>query len=47
MSRLRVFPIGRPTLFAIVLPALLPMLPVVAIQVPIKEILLKLVKTLL
>ncbi len=47
VSRMRAFPIGRETLLAIVLPALLPMLPVVAIQVPIKQLLLKLVTTLL
>ena len=39
VSKLRIVPIGKPTLVAIILPALLPMLPVVAIQIPLKEIL--------
>lgn len=47
VSRMRAFPIGRATLVAIALPALLPMLPVVAIQIPIKNLLLKLATTLL
>ncbi len=47
VSRMRTVPIGRPTLLMIVLPALLPLLAVFAIQVPIKEILKKLVTTLI
>jgi hypothetical protein len=46
VSRMRMFPIGRPTLFAILLPAVIPMLPVAAIQIPIKDLLLKLATTL-
>jgi hypothetical protein len=47
VSQMRGFPIGKPTLIAIALPALLPLLAVVAIQVPIKDILIKLLKTLI
>jgi hypothetical protein len=46
VSRMRGLPIGRPTLMLIALPAILPLLAVVAIQVPIKQILIGLVKTL-
>jgi len=40
-------PIGKRALLAIVLPALLPMIPVGAIQIPVKEMLLKLLTTLI
>jgi hypothetical protein len=44
---IRPTPIGRRSLLAIVLPAVLPMIPVFAIQIPVKEMLLKLLKALL
>lgn len=44
---IRPSPIGMRSLLAIVLPALLPMIPVLAIQIPVKEMLLKLIKALL
>ena len=47
VSEMRGAPIGRPTLLVIALPAILPLLLVVAIQVPVKGILLKLIKTLI
>ncbi|HEY6639417.1 MAG TPA: hypothetical protein VIY67_01660 [Nitrospiraceae bacterium] len=40
-------PIGKQALLAVLLPALIPMLPVVAIQIPLKEILIGLLKTLI
>jgi hypothetical protein len=46
VKRMRPVPIGRPSLLAIVLAAALPMLPVLAIEIPIKDLLLKLLKTL-
>jgi hypothetical protein len=39
-------PIGKRALLAIVLPALLPMISVFALQIPVKEMLLKLLKAL-
>jgi hypothetical protein len=44
---IRPLPIGKRSVLAIVLPALLPMIPVFAIQIPVKEMLLKLLKALL
>jgi len=47
VEQIRPAPIGKQALLAVLLPALIPMLPVVAIQVPLKEILLGLLKTLI
>jgi len=47
VAGIRPGPIGKRSLAAIVLPALLPMIPVFAIQIPMKEMLLKLLKALL
>ena len=44
---IRPTPIGKRALLAIVLPALLPMIPVFALQIPVKDMLLKLIKTLI
>ena len=46
VRKLRVVPIGRTSLIAIVLAAGLPMLPVLAIEIPIRELLLGLLKSL-
>jgi len=46
VQRSRTMPIGKRTLVAILLPLALPMLAVVALQVPIGELLLKLLKAL-
>ena len=40
-TRIRSFPIGKTSLMAVLVPALLPMLVVVSLEVPLKEILLK------
>jgi len=42
----RTSPIGKRSLLAIGLPALLPMIPLWAIQIPVKEMLLTLLKAL-
>ena len=47
VASIRPSPIGKRSLAAIVLPALLPMIPVFAIQIPVKEMLLKLLKALI
>ncbi len=47
VAGIRPSPIGKRSLVAIILPALLPMIPVFAIQIPVKEMLLKLLKALL
>jgi hypothetical protein len=47
VAGIRPTPIGKRALLAIVLPALLPMIPVFAIQIPVKDMLLKLIKTLI
>lgn len=47
IAQIRPAPIGKPALLAVVLPAVLPMLPVMAIQIPLKDVLLKLLKMLL
>lgn len=47
VAGIRPLPIGKRSVLAIVLPALLPMIPVFAIQIPVKEMLLKLLKALL
>jgi len=46
VRKMRALPVGRQALSAIVLPAALPMLGVVAIEVPVKELLLKVLSTL-
>ncbi|HEX8751196.1 MAG TPA: hypothetical protein VF732_08795 [Nitrospira sp.] len=45
VAQIRPAPIGKHALLAVALPALLPMLPVVAIQIPLKDLLLQLLKT--
>jgi len=47
IAQIRPAPIGKAALLAVVLPAVLPMLPVMAIQIPLKDVLLKLLKMLL
>jgi hypothetical protein len=47
ITQIRPAPIGKPALLAVVLPAILPMIPVIAIQIPLKDVLLKLLKMLL
>jgi len=47
VAGIRPTPIGKRALLAVVLPAILPMIPVFAIQIPVKEMLLKLLKALL
>lgn len=47
VEQIRPAPIGKQALLAVLLPSLIPMLPVVAIQVPLKEILMGLLKTLI
>jgi hypothetical protein len=47
VAKMRTMPIGRSTLLMIAVPAILPLLVVAAIQVPIKEILKKLLTTLI
>ena len=44
---MRIFPIGKPSLGAILLPTVVPMLVVAALQIPIKSVLLGLLKTLI
>jgi hypothetical protein len=46
VRKLRPIPLGRSAVLAILLPAVVPMLPVLAIQIPIRELLLKIVSTL-
>ena len=46
VSQMRGAPIGKQSLVVLALPAILPLLAVVAIQIPIKDILIKLLKTL-
>jgi hypothetical protein len=46
VRKMRVAPIGRRSLAAIALPAALPMLPVFAIEIPVRDILLKILTTL-
>jgi len=47
VAGIRPSPIGMRSVLTIVLPVLLPMIPVFAIQMPLKEMLLKLLKALL
>jgi hypothetical protein len=47
VAGIRQTPIGKRALLAIVLPAVLPVIPVSAIQIPVKEMLLKLLTTLI
>jgi hypothetical protein len=47
VKRIKPVPLGKPSFIAIVLPALLPMIPVLAIKVPVKDILLKLLGALI
>ena len=44
--KMRTIPIGRRSLLAILLPAALPMIPVLAIEIPVKDLLLGLLKTI-
>jgi hypothetical protein len=46
IEKMRPAPIGLPTVFAVLAPAVVPMIPVLAIEIPIKELLLRLVKAL-
>ena len=46
VAQMRGAPIGKQSLLMVALPAILPLLAVVAIQIPIKDILIKLLKTL-
>jgi hypothetical protein len=46
VRKMRTIPLGRRSLFAILLPAALPLLAVLAIEIPVKDLLLKLLKTL-
>ena len=46
VTQIRPTPIGKRAMLAVVLPALIPMLPVAAIQIPLKDLLLGLLKTL-
>jgi len=46
VRKMRTIPIGRRSLLAILLPAALPMLAVIAIEIPVKDLLLKLLTTL-
>ncbi|MGZ8907852.1 MAG: hypothetical protein ACXW1U_19290 [Methylobacter sp.] len=43
---MRVFPIGKSSLLAVALPAAIPMLVLFAIEVPVKDLLLKILGTL-
>jgi hypothetical protein len=47
VERIRPMPLGKQSLVAVVAPALLPMIPVVAIEVPVKDTLIKLLKVLI
>jgi hypothetical protein len=47
VEKMRPVPIGLPTLLGVLVPAALPMLPVLAIEIPIKELLTGLIKTLM
>lgn len=44
--KMRVAPIGKTALFSIALPAAIPMLALLAIEVPIKDMLLKIIMSL-
>ena len=46
VTKMRVVPIGRPSLLSIALASALPLLPVLAIEIPLRELLTKLLKTL-
>ncbi len=46
VRKMRTLPVGRQALVALVLPAALPMLSVVAIEVPVRELLMKVLSTL-
>jgi hypothetical protein len=43
---MRTFPIGRRALLAILLPAAIPLVGVLAIEIPVKDLLLQVLKTL-
>jgi hypothetical protein len=47
VKRIKPVPLGKPSWLAVVIPALLPMIPVVAIKVPVKDTLLKLLGALI
>jgi hypothetical protein len=44
--RMRTFPIGRRSLLGVLLPAALPLIGVLAIEIPVKDLLLQVLKTL-
>ena len=47
VKSMRGFPLSRHSLMAILLPLALPLLALAALQIPLKELLLKLAKTLI
>ena len=47
VKRIKPVPLGKQSLLAIIIPALLPMIPVLAIKVPVKDTLLKLLGVLI
>jgi hypothetical protein len=47
IGRMKPLPLGRQALIAVVVPAVLPMVPVIAIEVPVKDALLKLLAVLI
>jgi len=47
VARMRVIPIGMQALAAVLVPAVLPLVAVAAIRVPLKDILVKILQTLL
>jgi hypothetical protein len=47
VKRIKPVPLGKQSLLAVVIPALLPMIPVFAIKVPVKDALLKLLGVLI
>ena len=47
VERIKMAPLGMQSVFAIVAPVLLPMIPVFAVEVPVKDILLKLLGVLI
>jgi hypothetical protein len=47
VKRIKMAPLGKPSLLAVVIPTLLPMIPVWAIKVPVKDTLLKLLGVLI
>jgi hypothetical protein len=47
IERIKPVPLGKQAVVVVVAPALLPMLPVIALQVPVKDTLLKLLSVLI